>query len=73
MSDTADRILDVAGAAAFLKISQQTIRNYISQGRLSALYIGRRRVFDRDALLAWVLAQTSPVKRPGPKKRRVAA
>jgi len=69
MSDTVDRLLDVKGASAFLKIAQQTIRNYTSDGRIPVLHIGRRCVFDRDQLLAWALAQTEPVKRPGAKGR----
>jgi len=59
-----DRLLTVAGAAAFLKIAEQTIRNYTSKGRIPVLHIGRRCVYDRDALLKWALAQTDPVKLP---------
>jgi hypothetical protein len=70
MSDGVDRILDVAGAAAFLKIAPQTIRNYSCQGRIPVLKIGRRSVFDRDALLAWLLAQNEAEKQPEAKKRK---
>ena len=73
MSDANDRLLTVAGAASFLKIAEQTIRNYTCQGRIPVLHIGRRCVYDRDALLAWALAQTEPVKRPGARKKGRAA
>ena len=73
MSDTVDRLLDVKGAAAFLKIAEQTVRNYTSQGRIPVLHIGRRCVYDSEALLAWALSQTEPVKRPGGHRKRKAA
>ena len=65
MSDTVDRLLTVAGAAKFLTLAEQTIRNLTSKGRIPVLHIGRRCVYDRDALLEWALAQTEPVKRSG--------
>ena len=73
MSDTVDRLLDVKGASAFLKIAEQTVRNYSCKGLIPVLHIGRRAVYDRDALLKWALAQTEPVKRPGGKKKGKAA
>jgi hypothetical protein len=73
MSDTEDRLLTVAGAAAFLKIAPQTVRNYTSSGRIPVLHIGRRCIYDRDALLAWALSQnTAPSKKVSEKRRGVA-
>lgn len=58
-----DRLLDVAGASRFLKIAEQTVRNYTCKGLIPVLHIGRRCVYDREALLKWALSQTEPVKR----------
>jgi excisionase family DNA binding protein len=47
--DVDDEFLTVAEVAAILKLNQQTIRNWIDQGSLAALRIGRRvRVLRRD-------------------------
>ena len=46
--------MTVAEVAAVLKLNQQTVRNWIDQGKLPALHIGRRvriRRDDFDALL----------------------
>jgi excisionase family DNA binding protein len=37
-----DELMTVAEIAAVLKLNQQTIRNWIDQGRLPAVRIGRR-------------------------------
>lgn len=37
-----DDFLTVAEVAALLKLNQQTVRNWIDEGRLSALHVGRR-------------------------------
>jgi excisionase family DNA binding protein len=74
MTDTTDRLLTVAGAAKFLTLAQQTVRNFTCKGRIPVIKIGRRCVYDRDALLKWALAQTTaPAKRSAAKKRRGAA
>ncbi len=49
--------------AAILKLNQQTIRNWIDQGKLSALHIGRRNRIHRadfDALLASSATDADP-------------
>ena len=47
--DVDDEFLTVAEVAAILKLNQQTIRNWIDQGSLAALRVGRRvRVLRRD-------------------------
>ena len=50
MSETADRLLTVAGAAKFLTLAEQTIRNLTCKGCIPVLHIGRRCVYDREAL-----------------------
>ncbi len=39
---TGDELMTVAEIAAVLRLNQQTIRNWIDQGRLPAVRIGRR-------------------------------
>ena len=54
MTGIDDQFLTVAEVAALLKLNQQTVRNWIDQGSLPALHIGRRvriRRSDFDALL----------------------
>jgi excisionase family DNA binding protein len=49
-----DEFLTVAEVAAILKLNQQTVRNWIDQGSLPALHVGRRvriRRADFEALL----------------------
>jgi excisionase family DNA binding protein len=47
--DVEDEFLTVAEVAAILQLNQQTIRNWIDQGSLAALRVGRRvRVLRRD-------------------------
>ena len=41
-SDAPDTFLTVAEVAGILKLNQQTVRNWIDQGSLSALRVGRR-------------------------------
>jgi excisionase family DNA binding protein len=69
MSETADRLLTVAGAAKFLTLAEQTIRNLTSRGRIPVLHIGRRCVYDREALLKWALSHTEPVRRQARERK----
>jgi putative molybdopterin biosynthesis protein len=41
-NDSADSFLTVAEVAGILKLNQQTVRNWIDQGSLPALRVGRR-------------------------------
>lgn len=41
-SDASDSFLTVAEVAGILKLNQQTVRNWIDQGSLPALRVGRR-------------------------------
>ena len=47
-----DEYLTVAEVAEILKLNQQTVRNWIDQGRLPALRIGRRVRIRREDFLA---------------------
>jgi len=69
VGETADRLLTVAGAAKFLTLAEQTIRNLTCKGRIPVLHIGRRCVYDREALLEWALAQTEPVNQSNARKK----
>lgn len=69
MSEMADRLLTVAGAAKFLTLAEQTIRNLTCKGRIPVLHIGRRCVYDREALLEWALAQTESINRSSAQKK----
>jgi excisionase family DNA binding protein len=54
MDATDDEFLTVAEIAQILKLNQQTVRNWIDQGTLPALHVGRRvriRRSDFEALL----------------------
>jgi excisionase family DNA binding protein len=69
MSETADRLLTVAGAAKFLTLAEQTIRNLTCKGHIPVLHIGRRCVYDREALLEWALAQAEPMDQSNAQKK----
>jgi excisionase family DNA binding protein len=62
-----DTFLTVAEVAAMLKLNQQTIRNWIDQGSLPALKVGRR-VRIRRSDLERVLEEgsTATARQPGP-------
>ena len=54
MNSGGDEFLTVADIARILKLNQQTVRNWIDEGRLPAVHLGRRvRVYreDFDALV----------------------
>jgi excisionase family DNA binding protein len=40
--NTTDEFLTVAEVATLLKVNTQTIRNWIAQGKLAAVHVGRR-------------------------------
>ena len=51
-------VLSVAEAAAFLGVEKKTVYTAISEGRLPARRIGRRRlVILRDVLLRWLQSE----------------
>jgi len=61
MSASTERFLTAEDAAEFLTLAPQTIRNLTSKGRIPVIHIGRRCVYDREALLNWALQQAETV------------
>ena len=62
-----DELMTVAEIAAVLKLNQQTIRNWIDQGRLPAIRIGRRvriRRSDFEELLTTAATPAPAAVRP---------
>ena len=71
MSAGGDESLTVAEIAQILKLNQQTVRNWIDQGTLPALRVGRRvrvRRSDFDALVE--RGRTAPAPTSGPSPAR---
>lgn len=71
-TDTSDGdiLLDLAGAARSLKISERQLKDMASGGRLPegvVVRLGRRRLFSPRALREWVARGCPP---PGRKGRR---
>jgi excisionase family DNA binding protein len=61
-----DEFLTVAEVAETLKLNQQTIRNWIDQGSLPALRVGRRvRVLRRDLDQLLAEASATSASQPG--------
>ena len=70
MPQSPDEFLTVAEVAATLKLNQQTFRNWIDNGKLPALHVGRRvRVrrsdFDRLSEDSYIGAGKEPIGPPG--------
>jgi excisionase family DNA binding protein len=64
-----ESFLTVAEVAAMLKLNQQTVRNWIDQGSLPALRVGRRvriRRSDLDRVLEQSYTAGSPQEQSGP-------
>ena len=66
-----DSFLTVAEVAGILKLNQQTVRNWIDQGSLPALRVGRRvRIkrsdFERVLAESYTSASGSPTQDAGP-------
>ena len=57
-------------AAALLKITVGTLRNWVSQGRIKPHRVGKHVLFSREELEAWITgaAVSSPVPAPAPAK-----
>ncbi|HEX4011725.1 MAG TPA: helix-turn-helix domain-containing protein [Solirubrobacteraceae bacterium] len=64
MPDDLDEFLTVAEIADRLKVNQQTVRNWIDRGELSALRIGTRRVRIRASDLERYIADNTAAKQP---------
>lgn len=70
-NDPEESYLTVAEVAATLKLNQQTVRNWIDQGSLPALRVGRRvRIkrsdFDRILEESYRVGGSAPARPPGP-------
>jgi excisionase family DNA binding protein len=70
-NETEDSFLTVAEVAGILKLNQQTVRNWIDQGSLPALRVGRRvRIkrsdFERVLAQSYTSGSGSPVQDTGP-------
>jgi excisionase family DNA binding protein len=70
-TDSPDAFLTVAEVAGILKLNQQTVRNWIDQGSLPALRVGRRvriRRSDLERLLAdgYMAGNPTPSREGGP-------
>jgi excisionase family DNA binding protein len=68
------RQLDNGGIKAVLGISDPTLERYIGNG-LPNYKVGRRRLFDIDAVRSWMLShqQNAPARRPGRPRKVVAS
>ena len=73
-SADANQLLDIGQAAAFLNVSEASLRRWTNSGRLACLRVGQRRErrFRREELLGFLETQTSDigpaVRRPGASK-----
>jgi len=70
-NEAEDSFLTVAEVAGILKLNQQTVRNWIDQGSLPALRVGRRvRIrrsdFDRVLAESYTSGTGSPAQEAGP-------
>ena len=69
MTADGEEFMTVADIARILKLNQQTVRNWIDQGSLPALHVGRRvrvRRADFDALLERGRTGGPPPSGPSP-------
>jgi excisionase family DNA binding protein len=67
-----NELLDIGQAAAFLNVSEASLRRWTNSGRLACLRVGQRRErrFRREDLLGFLETQTSDI---GPSVRRTGA
>ena len=67
-----NELLDIRQAAAFLNVSEASLRRWTNSGRLACLRVGQRRErrFRREDLLGFLETQTSDI---GPSGRRPGA
>src|SRR4029077_13908040 len=58
-----NELLDIGQAAAFLNVSEASLRRWTNSGRLACLRVGRRRErrFRREDLLGFLEGQTSEI------------
>lgn len=58
--------MDYKEAAGFLKITEGTLRNWVSTGRITPRKVGKRVLFFREELEAWITTAGGPVDHPQP-------
>ena len=51
-------------AAGFLKITEGTLRNWVSVGRIKPRKVGKRVLFFREELEAWITGVAAPADDP---------
>ena len=52
-----DRFLTIKEASGFTKLSIALINRLVKEGNIPSLKVGKRRLFDRDELIAWMKSQ----------------
>jgi excisionase family DNA binding protein len=60
-------------AAGFLKITEGTLRNWVSVGRIKPRKVGKRVLFFREELEAWITGVATPADDPRPHPAKPAA
>lgn len=68
-----DEFLTVSEVAEILKVNDQTVRNWIDRGELTAVRVGARRVRIRQSDLDAFIASTNPGLPPSPPPGHDAA
>jgi len=53
-----NQLLNVGEAASLLRLSRHTLYRWVFKGRVPTVRLGRRLLFDPDALRAWVLERS---------------
>lgn len=52
--DVSDDVLDIEGAARFLKCGTSTLYHYVCKKKIPCIKLGSRTLFKRSELLAWL-------------------
>jgi excisionase family DNA binding protein len=52
--DVGDDVLDIEGAARFLKCGTSTLYHYVCKKKIPCIKLGSRTLFKRSELLAWL-------------------
>jgi excisionase family DNA binding protein len=72
-NDVGDSFLTVAEVAQMLKLNQQTVRNWIDQGSLPAVRVGRRVRIKRSDFERVLEAGYSGAEAPSPQRTQPSA
>ncbi len=52
-----DKFLTIKGASRLTKLSVSLINKLVKEGKMPSLKVEKRRLFDRDELIAWMKSQ----------------